>query len=64
MDRIILCGRDALIVGFDRYLALNLEMNVSVANIWTNNFKTEEYVPEISKLDSMDLAALNGLSQF
>jgi type IV pilus assembly protein PilM len=64
VDRIILCGRDALIVGMDRYLALNLDMSVSVANVWINNFEAENYVPEINKLDSMDLAVLNGLSQF
>ena len=64
VDRIILCGRDAMIVGFDKYLSLNLNMNVEVGNIWVNNFDLRDYVPEINKLDSLDLAAVNGLSLF
>jgi Tfp pilus assembly PilM family ATPase len=62
VDRIILCGPDAMIVGFDKYLSLNLSMEVQVANIWTNNFSLDSYVPEISKLESEKLAAVNGLS--
>lgn len=64
VDRIILCGRDAMIVGFDKYLSLNLSMKVDVANIWVNNFELDSYVPEMSKADSMDMAILNGLSLF
>lgn len=62
VDRIILCGQDALIIGLDKYLALNLNMPVSVANVWANNFDIDVYVPEISKSDSMDMAVVNGLS--
>lgn len=64
VDRIILCGQDAMIVGFEKYLSLNLNMNVDIANVWVNNFDLDQYVPEISKTDSMDLAVLNGLSLF
>lgn len=64
VDRIILCGRDALIIGLDKYLSLNLNMRVEVANIWINNFDLNTYVPEISRADSMDKATVNGLSLF
>ena len=64
VDRIILCGRDAMIVGFDKYLALNLNMNVVIANVWANNFDLDSYTPEINRLESLDLAVLNGLSLF
>ena len=64
VDRIILCGRDAMIVGFDKYLSLNLNLKVDVANIWVNNFSLDDYIPEINQSDSMDLAVLNGLSLF
>ncbi len=64
VDRIILCGRDAMIVGFDKYLSLNLNINVDIANIWINNFDLDAYIPEISKVDSEDLAVVNGLSLF
>ena len=62
VDRIILCGRDSMIVGLDKYLALNLDMNVEVANIWVNNFKLGDHVPAISQPDSLGLAVVNGLS--
>ncbi len=64
VDRIILCGRDAMIVGFDKYLSLNLNLEVEVANIWANNFDLDSYIPDISKLESENLAAVNGLSLF
>jgi type IV pilus assembly protein PilM len=62
VDKVILCGRDALIVGLDKYLAHNLNIRVEVANVWVNNFDLNVYTPEISRLDSMDKATVNGLS--
>ncbi len=62
VDRIILCGPDALMVGFDKYLALNLDIKVDVADAWTNNFDLDTYVPDISRPDSQSLLAVNGLS--
>jgi len=64
VDRIILCGRDSMIVGLDKYLSLNLNIPVEVANIWVNNFKLDNYIPEINKTDSLDQAVVNGLSLF
>jgi len=64
VDRIILCGRDSMIVGFEKYLALNLNMNVDIANVWVNNFDLDSNIPEINKLDSLDMAVVNGLSLF
>lgn len=64
VDRIILCGRDSMIIGLEKYLEMNLNMEVSVANIWVNNFDLEVYVPETNKIDSMDQVVVNGLSLF
>ena len=64
VDRILLCGREAMIVGLDKYLSLNLNLEVKVADIWTNNFELDEHVPQINKIDSMDLVVLNGLSLY
>jgi len=61
---LFLCGQDAMIIGLDKYLSANLNIVVEVANIWANNFDLNSYTPEISRLDSMDLAVLNGLSLF
>jgi len=62
VDRIILCGRAAMIVGFEKYLSMNLNMEIEVANIWVNNFDLNSYVPEISKAVSLDIAVVNGLN--
>jgi type IV pilus assembly protein PilM len=62
VDRIILYGRDALIVGLDKYLMTNLNIRVDIANIWANNFDLDNYLPPISKVDSEDLAIVNGLN--
>jgi type IV pilus assembly protein PilM len=64
VDRVILCGRDAMIVGFEKYLSLNLNLNVDVANVWINNFDLNSHTPEINKTDSMDQAVVNGLNLF
>jgi type IV pilus assembly protein PilM len=64
VDKVILCGRDSLIVGFDKYLSLNLNMKVDVANVWANSFDINTHTPEISLVDSEDLAVINGLSLF
>lgn len=64
VDRVILCGQDALIIGLDKYLALNLDMDVEVANVWVNNFNFDDYVPDISRPDSLNMAVVNGLSLF
>ena len=61
VEKVVLCGRDSMIVGFDQYLLTNLNLNVEVGNVWTNNFDLVEYLPEISRVDSLDLAAVNGL---
>lgn len=64
VERIILCGQDALIVGLDKYLSLNLNLTVEIANVWVNNFDLDTYIPTINKIDSEDLAVVNGLSLF
>ncbi len=62
VDKVILCGQDAMIVGLDKYLTDNLAISVSVANIWINNFDLNDFVPKINYLDSLDQAVVNGLS--
>ncbi len=62
VDRIILCGRDAQIVGLDKYLSANLDLPVTVANIWVNNFDLNVYTPAISRIESADLVVVNGLN--
>jgi len=64
VDRIILCGREAMIVGFAEYLELNLDIKVDLADVWVNNFIADNYVPEISRLDSLNFPVVNGLNLY
>jgi type IV pilus assembly protein PilM len=64
VDRVLLCGRDALIFGLEKYLSLNLDIKVDIANVWLNNFDLNTYIPDMSKSESMNLAAVIGLNLF
>lgn len=64
VDRLIICGQDAMIVGLTKYLSANLDLPVEVADVWSNNFKFDNYVPELSRQESLDYAAVNGLNLF
>jgi len=64
VDRVVLCGQEAMIAGLDRYLSTNLNIDVDVADIWINNFNLQEYIPNINKIDSENFAIVNGLSLF
>ncbi|MDO8510239.1 MAG: pilus assembly protein PilM [bacterium] len=59
---IILCGRDAGIIGLDEYLALSLKMKVERANVWVNAFSLDDYIPSIEANMSLSFAAPIGLA--
>lgn len=59
---IVLCGGDSNLLGFSDYLAANLKVPVSVANVWVNVNSFDDYVPEISLKDSLCYATAIGLS--
>lgn len=63
VERIILSGQDAMISGLSHYLSANLGLPVEIGNTWLNNFKFNEYVPEIGRAESLNYAVVNGLSQ-
>ena len=62
IDKIILCGRDACLAGFDEYLSMTMKVPVEVANVWQNVFSRDDYTPAISFLDSLDYASAIGLA--
>lgn len=64
VDRLILCGQEALVVGLEKYIATNLNITTSIANVWTNSFDLDHYTPELSRLESLDYAVVNGLNLF
>ena len=62
IEKIILCGRDSNLVGFDEYLSIAVKIPVAIANVWQNAFSYDTHVPEISFLDSLDYASAIGLA--
>jgi type IV pilus assembly protein PilM len=64
VDRVIVCGQDAMIVGLTRYLSSNLNLPVETANVWANHFSFDDYIPELSQTESLNYAVVSGLSLY
>jgi len=62
IESIILCGRDSSINGFREYISANVNLPVTVGNVWTNTFSFDDYVPPIEFNDSLGYAAAVGLA--
>lgn len=62
IEKVILCGGNANIVGIAEYMSASLKMPVERGNVWTNVQFTKEYVPEISERDSLEYATALGLA--
>lgn len=62
IEKIILCGRDSNLVGFDEYLSVAMKVPVEIGNVWQNAFSFEESIPSISFLDSLDYGSAIGLA--
>ena len=62
IEKIVLCGRDALMEGFDDYIASSLKTHTEIANVWTNVFPHFEIIPCVPHDESLDYAAAIGLA--
>lgn len=62
IEKIILCGRDASLAGFDEYLSTAVQIPVEVADVWRNAFAYDRHIPAIPFLDSLDYASAIGLA--
>lgn len=59
---IIVCGGSANLAGLTEYLTLNLEVEVSVANVWVNALAIDTVVPQIEFRHSLSYATAIGLA--
>jgi type IV pilus assembly protein PilM len=59
---IILAGGDSNMPGLAEYLAHELKKPVESANVWSNAFPFSDYIPEISKNESLSYATAVGLA--
>jgi type IV pilus assembly protein PilM len=62
IKKIILCGKNSALPGFVNHVNQNLGLDTSLANVWCNVFSTDNFIPNISFIDSLDLAVVVGLS--
>lgn len=62
VDRLILCGPSATIVGLTKYLSARLNIPVDIANVWLNNFDLDDYLPELDRREALNYATVNGLN--
>lgn len=62
IDKIIICGEGASMEGIAEHMTLTLRRQVETANIWQNAFSVDEYLPPISKLESLSYATALGLA--
>lgn len=62
IKKIILSGSDALLPGIDRYLALDFTAQIEIANVWSNAFSLEKYIPPIDARRALNFPAAIGLA--
>lgn len=62
IERAILCGGDANLIGLAEYLCHELKIPVELANPWINITPFEDYIPEIEFNDSLMYATAIGLA--
>ena len=60
VKKIILCGNNSSVAGFERYFYLSLKKEVKLANVWVNAFSLDDYTPSINFNESLDYAAAVG----
>lgn len=62
IDKIILSGKDALILGFAEYLSQNIKVEVVVGNVWGAFGTADEYLPPLSAEDALGFGTVIGLA--
>ncbi len=62
VSKLILVGGNASVPGLDDYIAENLDISVSIGNVWQNAFDINTYVPEIDFSHSLTYTSAIGLA--
>lgn len=62
VEKIILCGGDANLIGLADYISISMKMPVEMANVWQNLGVGGNYVPPISFRESLGYATALGLA--
>lgn len=62
VERAVICGGNANLRGFPEYLEGFLNIPVITANVWTNAFSFDKYVPQMPFPESLEYATAIGLA--
>lgn len=62
IKKIILCGSEACLPGLPEYLSSGINASVIRANVWSNAYSLDEFIPDIYREDSYRYAAAIGLA--
>lgn len=62
LQKIILCGGSSNLLGFPEYLSESLEIPAVRANVWSNTFSLDTYIPPIDARYSYGYATAIGLA--
>lgn len=62
IEKIILCGADSILPGFEKYLRITTKEKVYIANVWINVFDLDNTVPEMLFGQSLGFAGAIGLA--
>jgi len=61
IENIYICGGAAALLGLPEYIAGKLHVPVKIANVWQSMFNENEYIPQITKTQSLQYATATGL---
>ena len=62
INRIIICGSDATLPGFEKYLRLTTKNEIDLGNVWINILDIEKNIPSIPFELSLNFAGALGLA--
>lgn len=61
-DRIVLCGRCAMLPELANYISQNTGIRTVVGDVWRNTLDTDAFLPDLNFADSLDYAVAIGLA--
>ncbi len=62
VNKIIFCGRTSAMLNLCEHITQGVNVQVSLADVWTNVFDKEGYLPDLKFVDSLDYPVLVGLA--
>jgi type IV pilus assembly protein PilM len=62
IEKIVLAGHDAAIIGFREYVSVSMNMEVSLANVWSNVLSFDKEIPSVERNESLDYGVAIGLA--